>query len=292
MKTFFLVTTAVFLMVPLCFYAQPESFNVFYVKGSALLLEKNKKVVLTKDMNITSGDKLVTDEQTLVVLFSKKGLPALIEKKGTYSYDQLTGISNQQAGNSLLYDYFRYVVTEFLDSEKEVTQAATVVRGDTLPMVFPPDSAWFFDNKIEFSWKNSGSGNYFLIKGDNDEVLKLFTGSSTLTLYPFSSGLIKGKWYKWTVTDNNATNGNNSYNHFYIPDERMVNDFKKKELQVLSYLPDQKNEEYYTYLIALYIRYHDFAKAYEQVREARGHKFTSPAMQKLYLAVDRLYGMK
>jgi|GEM_PF-5110986 hypothetical protein len=292
MKTFSLFTTAIFLLAPLYFYAQPESFNVFYVKGTALLLEKNNKVILKKDMSINSNDKLITDEQTLVVLFNKKGLLALIDKKGTYSYDQLSGISNKQAGNSLLYDYFRYVLTKFLDSEIEGTQATTVVRGDTVPMVFPPDSAWFFDNKIEFSWKNSGSGNYFVIKDDNDEVLKLYTSSGTLTLFPFSSGIIKGKWYKWIVTDNNVTNGNSSYNNFYIPDENIVKDFKKKELQILSYLPDRKNEEYYTCLIALYIKYHDFTNAYEQMREAKGHKLNSPAMQKLYLAVDKLYGMK
>jgi hypothetical protein len=243
-------------------------------------------------MMISSNNKLVIDEQTLVVLFNKKGLPALIEKKGTYSYNQLSVIFNQQVGNSLLYDFFRYVLTEFLGSEVERTRAATVVRGDTIPMVFPPDSAWFFNNKIEFSWKNSGSGNYFVIKCENNEVLKLYTNGSALTIFPFSSGLIRGKWYKWIVTDNNVTNGNSSYNNFYIPDENIIKNFKKEEIQILSYLPDRKNEEYYTCLIALYIKYHDFTNAYEQVREAKGHKFNTPAMQKLYLAVDKLYGMK
>jgi len=280
------------ILCPLCFYAQSESFKVFYVKGTALLIEKNKRDILIKGMRISSTDKLIIDEQTLVVLFNEKGLPALIDKKGTYSYNQLSGIFKQQAGNSLLYDYFRYVLTEFLGSEVERTQAATVFRGDSIPMVFPPDSAWFFDNKIEFSWKNSGLGNYFMIKCDNNEVLKLYTSSTTLTIFPFSSGLIKGKWYKWIVSDNNVTNGNSSYNNFYIPDESIVKDFKKKELQIISYLPDRKNEEYYTCLIALYVKYHDYTNAYEQIREAKGHKFDSPAMQKLYLAVDKLYGMK
>ena len=227
-----------------------------------------------------------------MILLNKKKSPALIDKKGTYSYNQLSGIFNQQAGNSLLYDYFRYVVTGFLESEVEKTQAATVVRGDTIPMVFPPDSAWFFENKIGFTWKNSGTGNYFVIRCENKEVLKLYTGSNALTIFPFSSGLIKGKWYQWIVTDNNIPDWNGSYNNFYLPDESIVKDFKKKELQILPYLPERKNEEYYTLLIALYIKYHDFKNAYEQIREAKGHKIDSPAMQKIYLALDKLYGMK
>lgn len=292
MKVLFLFITAILLLDPFYFFAQPESFNVFYVKGTAILFEKNKKDTLLKGMRIYSGNKLITHENAVVVLFNKKGLPAVIDKQGTYSYIQICTIFNQQAGNSLIYDYFNYLVNEFLDSKVERTQAATVVRGDSISMIFPPDSAWSYDNKIEFKWKGKASGQYFVIRSEHNDILELYTTNSSLVLYPYSSGLKKGTWYRWIVSDNVNPGGNSMYNNFYIPDESSVKDLKKKELQVSSYLPEQKSEEYYTCLIALYLQYHDYKNAYEQVREAKGHKLNSPSMEKLYFTVDKLYGLK
>ena len=57
MKVLALFTTAILLLVPIFLCAQPESFNVFYVKGTALLIEKNKKDNLVKDMRISSKNK-------------------------------------------------------------------------------------------------------------------------------------------------------------------------------------------------------------------------------------------
>ncbi|MGA3013608.1 MAG: hypothetical protein ABSD71_06195 [Bacteroidales bacterium] len=291
MKTKYLFIMII-IFCPLYFYAQTESFNVFYVKGPVMLIEKNKKTELQKGMKINSDSKLMTTKNSVVVLFNKKGSPALIDTQGTYTYPQLCVIFEKKAGNSLIYDYFNYLANNLLESKIENSQAATVFRGDTIPMIFPSDSAWVYENKIEFIWKGNPSGQYFIIRNDNNEILKLFTRSGNLVLFPYSSGLKKGSWYSWFVSDNVNSGRNNTVNYFYIPYESEIKDLKNKELQVLAYLPEQKNEEYYTFMIGLFLRYHDYRNAYEQVKEAKEHKINSPSMQKLYLAVDKLYGMK
>jgi hypothetical protein len=257
-----------------------------------MLIEKNKKTALQKGMRIYSNNKLIAGKNSVVVLFNKKGSPALIDTQGTYSYPQLCVIFNQNEGNSLIYDYFNYLVNNLLISKIESSQAATVFRGDTIPMLFPSDSAWVYDNKIEFIWKGSASGQYFIIRNNNNDILKLFTTTGNLVLFPYSCGLKKGSWYNWLVSDNVNSGVNSTFNSFYIPYESEIKDLKKKELQVMSYFPEQKNEEYYTFLIGLFLRYHDYKNAYEQVKEAKEHKINSPAMQKLFLVIDKLYGMK
>jgi hypothetical protein len=114
-----------------------------------------------------------------------------------------------------------------------------VYRGDDiLLMRHPADSIKIFKSEIKFEWNNikdKVKEYYFILKDvDTDQVTKIGTHATSISLFVDSSILKEGKHYKWAITETKYPNYNKTIFYNFTLLSQAQFDALEKEIKSIS----------------------------------------------------------
>jgi hypothetical protein len=203
-----------------------DSFEVFYIKGSASLVSGDGSRSLTRGMKFTNGT-LSLGDNSMVVLMNTEGRNLKISNQGEYGAKDISKLYKKTKGD-ITSDYFRYVWEEMKETDEETDVArvkGSVYRGDIM-MFFPPDSCIVSDYEINFTWKGGHETNYFRILSGDRLYFNMATSDTTLQLFIDSEALDPGIFYSWEVGSTNPPPQNYPPFHFKIPTSNELDTFE------------------------------------------------------------------
>ena len=133
-----------------------------YAAGEVLLYHVNKQVYWMHDgkkdpakrgVFLLPKQSLLITSQSNVMLVQQDGKSMLLEKPGTYTYNQIQLLMQKLKAESVSKNFFVYVFEKFLSGNGEEKQkvAAVVYRGKKI-MINPDDSSFCFSTPLLF-WK-------------------------------------------------------------------------------------------------------------------------------------------
>lgn len=144
-------------------------FLFLFLKGNAtdikyLLYHINKEVhrqqngvkeKAKRGMFITDRQSIIIAQQADVMLVQNDGKSMLLNKPGTFTFQQIKKLFSTAKTNSVSSGFFSYVFEKFLNdgvSDNKQKVSAVVYRGKSA-MLSPPDSSFLFLRKVILQWK-------------------------------------------------------------------------------------------------------------------------------------------
>jgi hypothetical protein len=217
-----------------------DSLCVFKSKGIVLLASKNTKIPLTKGNFIKPKGKLSVLEKSEITLIDANGHLYFIEKKGTFSFQQVLKHEKTQQKANLTLDYFKYVWNELVENNTKKALIAGVFRGNVL-MKFPRDSSKIYNSKITFTWdllKNEKLYYVFVKNMKTDKILKMQTNGSQLALFDDNPIFEGGDSFSWTVSNDEFPNVKNLVFHTFTVINREA--YEENKLFFADFINDLK----------------------------------------------------
>jgi hypothetical protein len=195
------------IFVNLTVFAQYQSFFTFDFKGKVYVKEKGVEKQVERKTSFSPKATLIVNENSSAILFRESdGVPVNVKHAGTYSFTKLMELADASKPNVTSY-FLDFCKTEIIKShDKEINKGTGVVsrgRGD-YPMLLPPDSCLVMDLIISFSWQpyKVSKQTYFIITDNaNNQILKIATTDTTITIFPYSCGMDEDKTYFWIVSN-------------------------------------------------------------------------------------------
>lgn len=194
------VALVLLLCVALVSNAQ-DSLCVFNIKGNAYTKISNSVKPLTKGSFINRTATIFLEESSKITAINSEGEAFKIEEGGTYKFAQLLKDKVENSKN-LTSKYLKLIWNEFTKNESTKTVIGGVFRGDVL-MVHPQDSVIWASSKLTFTWNTQEDTSIYYLFIRNiatDEVLKLATNGSQVTLYKEQHLFLEGAEFEWTVS--------------------------------------------------------------------------------------------
>lgn len=189
MKKF--ISIIIILFLPLAMLAQAGTdILVFSVQGD-VMIKRGKNIIPCKRADkILTGD-IVQLKKGELSLVSRNLKRVTLEKKGTYSYQQIVQQFNR-ANASLENRFLVQVIDKMTHKSGEVAYAGGVVRG-TRGAMQPMDSAIILADVIRFSFSNPNNQqlHFFIL---NEEHQVLYTAQTTDSVFVMQKG--KAAWWK------------------------------------------------------------------------------------------------
>ena len=214
-----------------------DSLCVFTIKGSAYSKVTSSLKPLTKGMFISDKSTLLVNESTEITAINSEGKAFQISKAGEYRYSKIIEHSAIKNAKGLTSKYFKLIWDELLKKKSGKTIIGGVFRGDVL-MEFPADSSKLASSKLTFRWtKDENISQYYVfIKNlKTEEILKLSTNGSELSLYKDNVVFSEGEEFKWAVVTNEFPNLKNiPFYKFTLIDRVEYEDLKSNHKELIS----------------------------------------------------------
>ena len=220
-----------------------DSLCVFNIKGSAYHKILNAIKPVTKGSFITSKTTLIVNKFAKIVAINSKGEAYKIEAVGNYNFNDIIKCKIK-ASKSLTVQYLKLIWNEFINKKSGKTVIGGVFRGGVL-MEYPKDSVQLASSKITLQWKTEGEiSEYFVFVRNlkTNEILKLSTNGSELSLYKNQRIFSEGTQFEWAVTTQEFPNLKNiPFFSFTLIDQNMYIDLTLnysgfiKDLQLLGF---------------------------------------------------------
>lgn len=206
MKKVFLALVILFLL-NIALFAQEKGFYAFDVKGKVYAKDKGTEKLVVRKQSLTVTTALIVKENSSVVLFRESdGVPITLKTPGNYNNKKLMELADAAKPN-VTGCFLDFCKTEILkDHDKGINKGTGVVSrgpGD-FPMLLPPESSLIIDLSVTFCWIKNGTSKktYFIITDSaNNQLMKIITTDTSVTVFPYSSGLSEGRTYYWIVSD-------------------------------------------------------------------------------------------
>lgn len=157
---------------------------------------------LTKGMFIKDKSTVLVSRTTEIIAISAGGEAFQINKEGEYKYSRILKQRVIENSKGLTSKYFKLIWDELLKKSSGKTIIGGVFRGDIL-MEFPLDSTSMASSRLTFKWKTEDGVKqyYFFIKNvESEEVIKLATNGSELSLYKNQAIFSNGNKFQWSVS--------------------------------------------------------------------------------------------
>ncbi|MBL6962728.1 MAG: hypothetical protein ISR55_02810 [Bacteroidetes bacterium] len=251
-KFLYLILLAIF-----CCNARADQylFKVFYVKGDVLLHQNSKNISLVKDHLIYSGDEIILEEKSTVVLLDNENKPLVIEQVGIYSTKKIERLFENIDQDNLTQKYFSYVVEEFMQHHGEKVYTGAVSRGDEMSILRPEDSCIIMSQQLHFEWKNPEFKKcwLFIYSTAGKRLYESQVMDSQLMFDLDQTVLKKGETYLWMVSLNQYPLKDDLLNVITIASDQQIHDYENK-LKIINERFDDKNfrEDSETKLLLMY----------------------------------------
>lgn len=216
-----------------------DSLCVFKTKGATYGMAKNGLYALKKGTYIKSKSKVILDENSGLLTIDENGLSYQLDSKGTYEYATLVKAKTSKNKAGLTSKYFKIIWDEMRNKKQGSALVGGVFRGEKL-MLFPQDDAKIASSKLVFSWKaiEDASNYYIFIRHpETDDILKMATTGTELTLYK-NQPYFEGKSdLEWVVSTEEFPNLNNlPFNTFKLISKNDYRDWLDTQADLISEL--------------------------------------------------------
>jgi hypothetical protein len=190
----------IFLCVFQYSFAQ-DSLCVFHIKGKIYLQSSTNSKALFKGDLLTKKDKLKILPESELTAIDNRGNVYIRNKQGTCNFNDLLLSKQEDANTSLTAKYFKYIWHEFLNKGRNETIIAGVFRGNEL-MTVPKDSSLIASENIFFKWVKTDADLYYLfvLNTHTEELLKIETHDSQITLSNENPIFLEGDEFKWSIS--------------------------------------------------------------------------------------------
>ncbi|AFU68183.1 hypothetical protein P700755_001246 [Psychroflexus torquis ATCC 700755] len=206
-----------------------DSLCVFKTKGIVLIESINIKKSLIKGDFIKPKSNLSVLPNSEISVIDANGHIYFINKAGDYSFNELYKYEKTKQGSNLTSDYFKYIWSELLDKGSNKAIIAGVYRGGIL-MKFPRDSSKIYNSKITLKWdlvENEKLYYVFLKNIATNEILKIESNGSRVSLYKNQHIFSEGTQFDWAVSTSEFPNVKNLYFfNFTLIDKNTYADLK------------------------------------------------------------------
>lgn len=214
--------------------ARAQNCFLYYIKGDVGIRTGKKVVSARKGDSFSSGQSLVIQEGTLASILNDKGLLVDFGKKGIYPYEKVQielAKSTQKTGKYLSYIWKQFNSHHGSEDKNSMRASGGIHRGDDAILTEPYDSAVLLDAGVRFAWQNAALPSTFTLYDKSNIILKFTVNDSSLVLYPHSSGLVRGKYYTWSVADDPFQTGSSKYS-FILPDKTWMESYSTEEAEL------------------------------------------------------------
>lgn len=157
---------------------------VYHVNKQVQWTHDGKKDLAKRGVFLQPGHQITITPQANVMLVQKDGKSMLMDKSGSYTFNQVQLLMQKTKAESISKNFFAYVFEKFLsgDGEEKQRVAAVVYRGKTV-MLSPSDSSFAFSTPV-LSWKpESVSLPYKLeIKSNHEKIDTVLRKTTSIQL--------------------------------------------------------------------------------------------------------------
>jgi len=183
--------------------AQEHKYTVYFDSGSGTLVYKETVKDLTEGMVVYDGQVIKLKENHYVLIFSEDGTPVLLDKKGTYSYEDIRN-KEKLAKQSLTASFFKYLWENIVKSKSvELNNAqGGVYRADIL-MKIPPDSCLVLNDTVTLKWNTlSATQSVYILffNSKGDKIYSYKTIGSSFLINRGSNIIFSEPDIKWLVS--------------------------------------------------------------------------------------------
>jgi len=209
----FLLFTFFFLIVQDAISQQ--DFFVYRVNGEPYIEVNDSIKSITRGSKIDKNTMVKMNKNDMIYFINDKGEIFELNSAGEYTYHDLQKIPAITDNTSFTQNLLSYLWKEFTNNidEKRDNKNGVVYRGDNIVLMrHPADSIKIFNSEIKFEWNNikdKVKEYYFLLKDvDTDQITKIGTHSTSISLFVDGSILKEGSHYKWAITETKYPNYN------------------------------------------------------------------------------------
>ena len=189
-----------------------DSLCVFKIDGVALAKFDNAKKPIKKGDFLDEKNTVYLTSPSHLTLINSNGEAFKLADVGAYSYNDILKNKHVENQKSLTSKYFKMIWKELTNKDAGKTIIGGVFRGDVL-MQFPKDSAMVASSKLTLKWRTeTDSTEYFVfIKNkETDQILKLATNGSEISVYKNQGFFTEGEDLQWTVSTSEFPNLKNA----------------------------------------------------------------------------------
>lgn len=214
------------------------SVQAFFAQEQLCVLKTDKGILylgnppreLSKGSLINNKDVVSLPNGAMISFIDNDGVLYKLDKPGKYSYTQLKTYKVKKDQSSLTEKYLKYLWEEMTHTAGSGTVVGGVFRGENL-MVLPSDSAFVVDSKVRFTWKTNSINNvhyFFLRNRQTQELLKLSTNGSELTLFKENPIFSEGNSFEWYIDTEAFPNLDNKTFNTFTTIDRTAYETKKE----------------------------------------------------------------
>ncbi|WP_370001144.1 hypothetical protein [Winogradskyella sp.] len=189
-----------------------DSLCVFKIDGNALAKFDTSNKPIKKGDVLAEKNTVYLTSPSKVTLINSKGEAFKLTNAGTYHYNDILRNEYIENQKSLTSKYFKMIWKELTNKDAEKAIIGGVFRGDVL-MEFPKDSAYVASNKLTLKWKTENDSTEYFIFIKNiktDQILKLATNGSEISVYKDQRFFEDGDEFQWTVLTSEFPNLKNA----------------------------------------------------------------------------------
>lgn len=179
-----------------------DSLCVYKASGLAMIETQKGEKLLQKGAFIGINDIVKISPKTVITTIDDNGTAYKIHVEGTYGFNHLLNFKVKKNSSSLTASYFKYVWQELRSKGEKEVLIAGVFRGDAL-MEFPKDNSKLVASKISLKWQTVENENlYYVFVRNNvtEDILKIETNGSQLSLYNENPIFTDSNSFQWAVT--------------------------------------------------------------------------------------------
>ncbi len=206
-----------------------ESLCVFSSAGSNYIETGSIRKLAKKGDLISKKDKLVMSSGNIIAI-DNNGNTYTIAKPGTFAFKKLLAFRQKSTNNAITGKYFKLVWNELTGNTVKQKIIGGVFRGEVL-MELPKDSSKVLETKAALRWKPAEGKSVFIFirNKTTDEILKLESDGSQLTLFGDNPIFDEGKEFEWTVSEREFVNLKNVvFYSFSFIDKKTYDEHEKK----------------------------------------------------------------
>ena len=184
------------------FVFSQDTLYIYKAKGMSLLEIETKQSTLKKGALIGKKDIVKVLPNAEFTAIDNNGNTYLINIEGTYGLKHLLNFKVKQNTSNFTASYFKHIWQELRNKNNKKALIAGVFRGETL-MNYPLDKSKIASSKITFEWDLEESEKLcyiFVKKLITDEILKIETNGSQLSLYNDNPIFNDNAIFEWAVT--------------------------------------------------------------------------------------------
>lgn len=187
-----------------------NNFFVYKIEGSPILKVNDTIKSINKGTKITKKSSIKLNVNDELHLINELGELFKITEIKNYLFSDIQDLTPVKDESSFTKKYFTYVWKQFTNNTGKNIKTGVVYRTDNITLMLQPaDSIKIYFPEVKFSWNKEKDGKplYFMLKDKfSNQLTKIGTNDTSITLFIDNLLLKRGNSYEWTVTETKYPN--------------------------------------------------------------------------------------